>query len=457
LELLLSNKNFTHARLFLNEHDLDDWGGYVFNNLSEFDSYMINENEVFLNSLERRGIPNADRTAKAAALVKRLNFTQPSPVIWEDLVCKVTTADGLPIGLNPIIREMNFFKAIELSYEGAFTSKKALRDCFKMCVECITTETYSINFFAGETSDRFRDSAASLLEATRLFNDIILSLDNGTYDIDYIPIYHSELLYYIYNNVHTDFMIVNKTFELIENFYKFIEIFYGDLFSSDQEALSCFKACLKNDINEDLCLEIYHDGALVFLETVNGLLLDALMKFDSVVYEFCESHNNTDGMNRSSTDFYNTFITRYANGCESVFGKFINEYTFSDLFDLAFFSSDANKHSFYNNYIFHRLLETDNVILLPTNVNIKLSITASDVIHSWAVPSLGVKVDAIPGRINEAWIYIKFPGLYYGQCSELCGVNHAFMPISIEAVSMFEFEEKLDLSFLKKEFVPLRK
>lgn len=86
-----------------------------------------------------------------------------------------------------------------------------------------------------------------------------------------------------------------------------------------------------------------------------------------------------------------------------------------------------------------RLLETDNVVVLPVETNVRVIVTADDVIHSWAVPALGVKIDAIPGRINETWFRINKPGSYYGQCSELCGVNHGFMPIRIEAVSKEDF------------------
>ena len=86
-----------------------------------------------------------------------------------------------------------------------------------------------------------------------------------------------------------------------------------------------------------------------------------------------------------------------------------------------------------------RLLETDNRVVLPANTNIRVQVTASDVLHSWAMPSLGVKIDAVPGRLNEIWIHINEPGVYYGQCSELCGVMHGFMPITIEAVPPDEF------------------
>lgn len=81
-----------------------------------------------------------------------------------------------------------------------------------------------------------------------------------------------------------------------------------------------------------------------------------------------------------------------------------------------------------------RLLEVDNFVVFPTRVHIRLLITSADVIHCWSVPSLGVKVDAVPGRLNQAAVYVKRPGVFFGQCSELCGVDHGFMPICVMAV-----------------------
>lgn len=86
-----------------------------------------------------------------------------------------------------------------------------------------------------------------------------------------------------------------------------------------------------------------------------------------------------------------------------------------------------------------RLLEVDNRVVLPTDVHIRVLITASDVLHSWAVPSLGVKLDACPGRLNQTSLFIKREGVFYGQCSEICGINHGFMPIVIEAVSLDDY------------------
>ncbi len=83
-----------------------------------------------------------------------------------------------------------------------------------------------------------------------------------------------------------------------------------------------------------------------------------------------------------------------------------------------------------------RLLEVDNPIVLPINTHIRLIVTATDVLHCWAVPSLGVKVDAVPGRLNQGSIYLKRLGTFYGQCSEICGVNHGFMPIVVKSVKL---------------------
>lgn len=96
-----------------------------------------------------------------------------------------------------------------------------------------------------------------------------------------------------------------------------------------------------------------------------------------------------------------------------------------------------------------RLLEVDNRIVVPQGTTIKFLITAADVIHSFAVPALGLKTDAVPGRTNEAWTRIDKKGVYYGQCSELCGVNHGFMPIAIEVVSKEEFTAWLKQAKLK--------
>ena len=87
-----------------------------------------------------------------------------------------------------------------------------------------------------------------------------------------------------------------------------------------------------------------------------------------------------------------------------------------------------------------RLLSTDNAVVLPVDTNIQVLITAADVLHSWAVPAFGVKTDAVPGRTNETWVRITKPGIYYGQCSEICGQGHAYMPIEIHAVSKEEFK-----------------
>ena len=127
-------------------------------------------------------------------------------------------------------------------------------------------------------------------------------------------------------------------------------------------------------------------------------------------------------------------------------------YEYPDAGNLAFDSNiipdeeiDASKGQI-------RLLEVDNRIAIPVDTTIRVIMTSEDVLHNWAVPAFGIKMDTVPGRINEAWIRVPAAraGIYRGQCSELCGVNHGYMPIVIEAKSKQDFAKWLDKA--KKEF-----
>nr|YP_010852979.1 cytochrome c oxidase subunit II [Tagiades japetus]WGM81158.1 cytochrome c oxidase subunit II [Tagiades japetus] len=111
-------------------------------------------------------------------------------------------------------------------------------------------------------------------------------------------------------------------------------------------------------------------------------------------------------------------------------------YEYSDFSNIEFDSYMIQNSDQKNNF---RLLDVDNRIILPMNNQIRILITATDVIHSWTVPSLGVKIDANPGRLNQTNFFINRPGIFYGQCSEICGANHSFMPIVIESISIKNF------------------
>nr|WMQ72214.1 cytochrome oxidase subunit II [Okanagana rubrobasalis] len=117
-------------------------------------------------------------------------------------------------------------------------------------------------------------------------------------------------------------------------------------------------------------------------------------------------------------------------------------YEYSDFLNVEFDSYMKSMNNLDKNEF--RLIEVDNRMILPFNTQIRLMITSTDVLHSWAMPSLGIKVDAVPGRLNQASIMINRPGLIYGQCSEICGSNHSFMPIVIESIN-----NKMFLNWLK--------
>lgn len=96
------------------------------------------------------------------------------------------------------------------------------------------------------------------------------------------------------------------------------------------------------------------------------------------------------------------------------------------------------------------LLATDQAIVIPVNANVHMLITGSDVIHAWTIPAFGVKVDAVPGRMNELWFKAEQEGVYFGQCSELCGKDHSYMPITVKVVSEDDYEAWLDESIASK-------
>ena len=114
------------------------------------------------------------------------------------------------------------------------------------------------------------------------------------------------------------------------------------------------------------------------------------------------------------------------------------DYEYPDHGDFAFTSTMVEEEDLVQGQ--PRLLATDEPILVPVNKTVRLLVTAGDVVHAWAIPSFGVKIDAVPGRINETWFRAEREGIYYGQCSELCGSRHAFMPIEVHVVSQAEFD-----------------
>lgn len=101
-----------------------------------------------------------------------------------------------------------------------------------------------------------------------------------------------------------------------------------------------------------------------------------------------------------------------------------------------------------------RLLETTKRIIIPTGTNVRILVTSMDVLHSWAVPAFGIKIDACPGRINQVFIFLKRLGLFYGQCSEICGTNHGFMPIVCAGLHLRHFNDLIFKNVTKFYILP---
>nr|YP_010170670.1 cytochrome c oxidase subunit II [Pyrops candelaria]AIW06332.1 cytochrome c oxidase subunit II [Pyrops candelaria]QRZ60677.1 cytochrome c oxidase subunit 2 [Pyrops candelaria] len=110
-------------------------------------------------------------------------------------------------------------------------------------------------------------------------------------------------------------------------------------------------------------------------------------------------------------------------------------YEYSDSKKMEFESYMKNPEKDEN----FRLIEVDNRMTVPYMTQMRIIVSSSDVIHSWTIPSMGVKMDAVPGRLNQISMYVNKPGLFFGQCSEICGMNHSFMPIAMESINMKSF------------------
>jgi heme/copper-type cytochrome/quinol oxidase subunit 2 len=122
----------------------------------------------------------------------------------------------------------------------------------------------------------------------------------------------------------------------------------------------------------------------------------------------------------------------------------ISKFDYGLYFDLekliySFDSYMVTNEEFIKNPVFPRLLEAKPALWIPVTRYVRFLVTSTDVIHSWAIPSLGVKIDAIPGRLNQVFVFCKRPGIFYGQCSEICGVNHGFMPIKLIATDLLKY------------------
>ncbi len=204
-------------------------------------------------------------------------------------------------------------------------------------------------------------------------------------------------------------------------------------------------------------LEIFATAAnLFFTNEVSNNFLNKIFNTnllipsfsDKVAFEFCRSLNNIIYVDSSLHNNLWLYLHKNIPLLNSLELKnySIDSYCLSDYSLKSKYLVPENILEYLNKDINNfktikgkgaRLLEVSDSLILPTNSAVRVLVTSLDVIHSWALPSLGIKVDAIPGRLNQAFLIISEPGSYFGQCSELCGTYHAHMPIVIKAVDSF--------------------
>lgn len=166
--------------------------------------------------------------------------------------------------------------------------------------------------------------------------------------------------------------------------------------------------------NEHKSIDLNHNSVLEFIWTITPGIILILIGIPSFKLLY------------SMDEVLNPLITLRITGSQWYW-----DYSIFDITISSYLKED---------YKLFKMLETDNPIYLPILTPIRLIVTASDVIHSWAIPAFGIKIDAIPSRLNQGLLYILKKGLYYGQCSELCGLGHSSMPIEIYAVDNNDFE-----------------
>lgn len=190
---------------------------------------------------------------------------------------------------------------------------------------------------------------------------------------------------------------------------------------------ACFKFSKKNNPTPN---RTSHNTALEIIWTLIPFIIVCMMAIPSIKILYYSDQT-------PETEFTLKIVGR----------QWYWQYQYPDHDNIAFDSYMIQDQNLKKDQI--RNLEVDNRIVLPVDTNIKLLLTSGDVLHSFAVPSFGIKIDCVPGRTNETWIRVTKPGIYYGQCSELCGVNHGFMPIAIEVVPKEEFKKWVATAKLK--------
>lgn len=216
-------------------------------------------------------------------------------------------------------------------------------------------------------------------------------------------------------------------------FWNIGNTFFYKKYSSHVLPIALFVSFYTNDLRAFFYLffqQVKHRKILEWVWTCVPALILLMLLYPSLILLYC---------------YDRPYITKPYLTFKAIGHQWYWSYEYSDFVTST---EEAREHIKFDSYMLHeddiefgsfRLLEVDRRIVLPIGVCMRLVTTSSDVLHSWAVPALGVKIDAVPGRLNQFWIVADRPGTFYGQCSELCGVNHGFMPIAVESAPFLDF------------------
>jgi len=353
---------------------------------------------------------------------------------------------------------LDFFFLIVLSFFVFIQDKHLIYTCLDRYSNLRNSRTaLTLNLFNSDAPN-----ISHLMECFQKvsIHNVILKYDNLPLSFDYLIYYYKELCamkkehYKLIHEVELD--------DIIEGGKKTSHLYLSDLveYKELELAWSVLPAgVLMSLVSPTFSLIFSLDSSTdpAFTIKVDGNQWYWTYEYDVIVDETNKKWRNLDmdweGLKNSLDAIFNANdqnflpwrpskedIIKYSRAWmlieeEILYSNYVTDYSFS--FDSVMKSDEDLLEGS------HRLWEVDERVVLPVGVPIRFIITSSDVLHSWAVPSLGIKVDAVPGRLNQFIVEIKKPGIFYGQCSELCGPLHGYMPIVVEAISVKDFESWL--------------
>ena len=371
--------------------------------------------------------------------------------VVSDIIIQLDSLKGLNYFSKIIKKELNFpviFDELRYRSKIKVDSINEVGEEFLNIIYFMTPvfvkNSFSIDKLANIALDI--NKAANLAWNLAPFNFKFLNVD---FDFNF---YSTSSVYdYVFSNHSNHFICLN------DSLYSHLEEFNYEslpaLFNTDYRKHEINIPCNYDSLRGNLALS--SEISAISNNLYFSVVQTKVISLENVVSLFINFFANNETLNSFQKSIEDSIVIKHNFNYWDLIqfiGKHARKYESTQLIYDAIIITDDNLPVGYP-----RLLCTDQVLVLPANVSIRLLITSNDVIHSWALPSHGIKMDAIPGRINQVPFLTPFWGTYWGQCSELCGINHGFMPIEVRVVCLEDYLSfiKLNISYKYDKFCPL--